>query len=249
MFFSRWNDREATIEVRSKRVENFADRPAREGKVYDVNDVQVTVWSDGTVTAHRARYTSSNPQSTFPNMTFEEGTLRLPIEDLVSVILQRITATELAEGIVHDKDARERLIEVLGHRWDDLVGDEDRRKFLHEIKSAVHDAALDKLKDAMCTLERAARDKWHYYNKIGQFHYWWNGVKETIANFNCTGFNPQDLLSRIEERHGAGFKAVNDTEEAEFGIGKKHWNEARDHWRKRAEEMYSFPIQEQENGN
>lgn len=93
MFLSRYNDRPSVLNVEHEIVSG-----ERKGKVHSFNEFDITVWEDGEVTARRKYYTSSKPGNAFPNMMVEGGSIVMPIEDLVSFILARITPAELYES-------------------------------------------------------------------------------------------------------------------------------------------------------
>lgn len=171
------------------------------------------------------------------------GEIRIPLEDLAQWILNHISAADLAEGLLRDEDMRTLLIEGLAQRYNVIaIEDEHRRDFLQQVKTVIHSQALDKLVDSLSTLEYAARNKAHYYYQRHTFNLWWNAVKDTMQR--CEG--GAEVLAAVEAGHGQAFKEAFDKNDPEFFISGKHWNEARDFWRKQAVEWFPFPEKEPE---
>ena len=77
------------------------------GAQYNIGSYQVTVWYSPTVgeepeltATHRYRYaTEGDPRRILPNLEVQEGELRFLIEDLVPIILERLTPDELAASL------------------------------------------------------------------------------------------------------------------------------------------------------
>ena len=159
MFLSRYQDRPSTLKVEHELVDN-----GRKGTVHSLNECQITVWEDGEVTAQRKYYAKSDPQSTFPNMTVDGGSINLPIEDLVAFLLARITPEELAEGIISDDEARAALLEKLARRYNEPgFTDQDRRAFLTQVQQQIYAIAVDRAIERLNVAETGARSRNDYY--------------------------------------------------------------------------------------
>jgi hypothetical protein len=158
-FIGRYNDRPDTL-----KCDREVESDSRKGRVHSLNDLDITVWEDGEVTARRKYYASGDPKKHFPHMEVSEGRIIIAIEDLVGEILARITPLELAEGIISDDEARDRLIHCLAQRYANPgFEDVDRRKWLTAVQAQVHDKALDRMVELMNARETELRSKHDYY--------------------------------------------------------------------------------------
>lgn len=239
MFLGRYQDRESTLKVDHEITIND-----RRGAKYSLNDFDITVWADGAVTAKRKYYTSSSPNKHFPNMTVEDGAISLPIEDLVSFILERITPSELADGIIGDDEAREALVHKMSERYSSptfLQG--DRRAFLTQVQQQVYAEVLDRVIERIHNAEANKRSQDDYYRfkaiEIG----WYKGLYEhalrlvegspekTRALTECHS-SPDQLAAYIKE---------NRDPIAMESVGPQ-WHESRDFWRKKLMELIPEPA-------
>lgn len=214
-----WNERDSKVEPR-----HFigGDKPAA---VYEIGTYQVTVScgspeSAPEVTYRNSRYQSADPRQTFPNMGVKDGEIRLPVTDLVGEILTRLEPVELAQALWADDAVRAAFMDCLVTRYNEQgIGDADRRKFLHDVKEAVHDKAVDGLRKKIGSLEYAVSKRAFFYHEI-------NTVNDRLREVEVMlrgRFDVSDIeLPRL--RH--------EDNDPDFRIGGKHWNDARDDWRK-----------------
>lgn len=258
MFLHRYNDRSSTLKIDHETViketnDDGSVKSERRGTVHSLNDFDITVWEDGEVTARRKYYATSDPRKHFPNMEVSGGSISLPIEDLVSFILERIKPAELAEGLIADTEVREQLIYALAHRYGtDHVTDTDRRKFLTEVKEAVHSKALDAAVTALNRKEDNLRSNYDYYRwkKIELGHY------KSIYEYVCMLLGSILKDDPMSENRLVAFKNAHIAPDKleEYIRGERdpvvmesvgaQWRESRDYWRRRLEELFPAPVQE-----
>lgn len=248
MFLSRYQDRPSVLKVDHEVQTNMVidlEEPSvtrsRKGIVHSLNEFQITVWDDGEVTAQRRYYAKSDPQSTFPNMTVESGSINLPIDDLVEFLLARITPEELAEGIIGDDGARAALLEKLARRYNEPgFTDADRREFLTNVQQQVYAVAIDRAIERLNKDETGARSRDDYYRwkAVELGHY--KGIYESALRhlegdegrttaFTERHIHPDKLAEYIKShRDPAAVESVGPS-----------WYESRDFWR--AELLKAFP--------
>lgn len=248
MFLSRYQDRPSTLKIDHEITTNMVidlQEPSitksRKGTVHSLNEFQITVWEDGEVTAQRKYYAKSDPQSTFPNMTVESGSINLPIDDLVEFLLARITPEELAEGIITDDAARSALLDKLAQRYNEPgFHDTDRREFLTKVQQQVYAVAIDHAIERLNKDETSARSRDDYYRwkAVELGHY--KGVYESALRYlegdegRTTAFterhiHPDKLAAYIKENRDP---VVSES------VGPQ-WYESRDFWRQ--ELLKAFP--------
>ncbi len=258
MFLSRYQDRPSTLKVDHHIETNMVididgesvTKP-RKATVHSLNDFDITVWEDGEVTARRKYYASGDPGRHFPNMSVSDGAITLPIEDLVGFILERISAEELAEGIMADDEARAALVYKMSERYSSpTFTDEDRREFLTKVQQQVYAVAIGRAIERLNKAEEDHRSRNDYYRwrKVETGHYrglydrYTNalyelreagklddaGVQSRKANLTT----PDDLDKWIEQHRDP---VVTES------VGQQ-WHESRDYWRKRLEELFLEPT-------
>lgn len=250
MFLSRYQDRPSTLKVEHEIVNND-----RKGTVHSLNEFDITVWEDGEVTARRKYYAKSDPQSAFPNMTVDGGSINLPIDDLVECILARITPEELAEGIISDDDARAALVHKLSERFNEPgFTDTDRRAFLTKVQQEVYAVAIGRAVERLNKAEEGhrARDDYYRWRKVEIGHY------RSIYEYVVTLFGSVLKDDPSSEKRLEAFRAAHmapDKLDEFIGDGRDpvvkesvgpQWHESRDYWRKRLEGYFPEPTVEAE---
>lgn len=236
MFLNRYQDRPSTLKVEHGLTVN-----ERKGTVHSLNEFQITVWEDGEVTAQRKYYATSDPQSTFPNMTVEGGSINLPIDDLVEFLLARITPEELAEGIISDDDARAALLHKLAERYSEPgFTDADRRDFLTKVQQQVYAVAVDRAVERLNKDETNERSRADYYRwkAVELGHY--TGIYEyTLRQLE----GDEGRTKAFTERHTSPEKLAAYIKENRDPIVTEsvgpQWYESRDFWRQ--ELLKAFP--------
>lgn len=214
--------------------------------VYGVGKYEITVPGDEVEVTYRVPYhRQTDPRATMPNMEVADGEIRIPVTDLVDEILSRIEPVELASALWQNDDVKAEFMSCLATRWSQMgLDDGDRRKFLADVKEAVHDEALDRLASAMAKLEYEMSRRAHFYQEIQR-------INETLRNLdvkvnrgrtNEAGewvtepvllqFNELDRPTKNEE---GGFTR------GELEVAGRAWDEARAHWRD--EVLKRFPVQ------
>lgn len=241
MFLSRYQDRPSTLKVDYETSNN-----GREGKVHSLNDFEITVWSDGEVTARRKYYKNGDPRSAFPNMTVEEGSINFPIEDLVSFLLARITPLELAEGIISNDEARAALLDKMAERYNEPgFTDDDRRTFLTKIQGQVHAVAIDRAVERLNKTEENVRSRSDYYRwkdiEIGHYKSLYNAAlglcnEAQQKTFKEHYIHPDKLKEwLVEQRDPIVMESVG-----------PQWHESRDYWRAKLLECFPEPTVKEE---
>lgn len=238
MFLSRYQDRPSTLKVDHEIVNGD-----RKGTVHSLNEFDVTVWEDGEVTAKRKYYASGDPGKHFPNMSVSAGAITLPIEDLVSFILERISAEELAEGIMADNEARAALVYKMSEQYASPgFTDEDRREFLTKVQQQIYAAAIGRAVERLNKAEEGhrSRDDYYRWKEVELGHY--RGIYEYALRqfegdegrskaFTERYIHPDKLAAYIKENRDPVVKE---------SVGPQ-WHESRDYWRKRLEEFFPEP--------
>lgn len=232
-----WNEKPAKAELKHHI------GGAREGRVYKIGQYEVTAYDDGDVTYRVPSLQPTEPGRTFPNMEIRDGEMVIPISDLVGEALARLDPADLAKALWSNDDVRDAFIEEMGNRWNSHFTENDRRRILSEVQSAVHSKALDTLADAMMKMEYEADRKAHYRSEIDQINtvlrelgttvqrdIWEDGkrvgVEDVLLQFQNLELPTKDKSGR----HLTG----------DLAIGGKAWNEAREFWR--AEALRHFPM-------
>jgi hypothetical protein len=181
-----------------------------------------------------------NTDTVFPNMDVSDGCIRIPVEDFVPLILQRLEPSEIAVALWEDSDVRAAFIEAATTRYSQMnIGDDDRRALLAGLKESVHSVALDKLADAMHTQEYAARERAHYYNRAHTFGGFYRSVLETLESH-------PEAREHVVRCHGEKPFSHTNEDAREWDIGGKHWNESRHYWRKEVLRQFPAPVEAQE---
>lgn len=213
--------------------------------VYKVGQYEVTVPGDEQeVTYCVPHQRGHDPREIFPNMDVRDGELRLPITDLVDTILSRIEPVELARALWQNDEVKAEFMSCLTTRYNESgIGGGDRRKFIAEVKEAIHDKALDTLASTMAKLEYEMDRRANHYHEI-------NRINDTLREKDVkvgrsrkddagewfTEMVPLqfDQLDRSIKNEESGFTR------GELEIGGKAWEEARAFWR--AEVVKRFPA-------
>ncbi|MDB5177547.1 MAG: hypothetical protein JWN75_1215 [Candidatus Saccharibacteria bacterium] len=259
MFIGRYNDRPATLKVEHLIGEgavatdesDAATRYKRNGRVYEVNDVKITVWDDGVVTAQKDRWRtgSSDPRRALPGLEVQEGELRIPLQDLAGIILERIPPDELARDLLSVEEVRTEMLEQLSRRWhSDYVSEEDRRKFLAGIKEAIHSQQIDRLETKLNELEQAGRtaashQRWkkaesNIYKSLYEY------TEQLIRGDNVEYHNDPRYKHFVQcnlapEALNRDLAELQDPIDLE-SVGPQ-WHESRAYWRTKLEEHFPDP--------
>lgn len=255
MFLSRYNDRPSVLKVDHEVQTNMEIdlecekvTKSRRGTVHSLNDFDITVWEDGEVTAKRKYYASTDPGKHFPNMSVSDGAITLPIEDLVSFILDRITPRELAEGIMADDEAREALVDKMAERYASPgFEDTDRRSFLTKVQQQVHAKSIDRAIERLNARETGERCREDYYRwravELGHYAGLYERYTEALYELREAGKLDDAGVQHRKSTHTAPDKLAeyikqNRDPVVTESVGPQ-WYESRDYWR--AELLKFFP--------
>jgi|GEM_PF-5805845 len=227
-----WNEKPTVAEV---KYHLEGDTPARVVAIGH-GSYEVTIPHDpaADVTYKHIRQTYGDPRKTFPNMEVADGEMRIPLDDIVSAVLARVKPADIAVALWADDEVREEFIYAMTTRYSsDNISDADRRKFLSEVKEAVHSAALDKLGNAMAKLEYECAKRFSVWEEVSR-------INNTLEHYEVT------RPPRGEEDGPQPLRMADPTNGKEFTIGGQAWNDARDHWRE--EVLRLFPSNPPERG-
>lgn len=189
---------------------------------------------------------SENPM---PNMSFGDGEMRIPIEDLVDLILRRVPADELAEGLWRDDGVRERFVECMANRYAGSVEDADRRNLLNKIQVEIHakaiDRAIERLEDAESALRaKSHRSRWeqaqlgHY---TGLYERYSDALYELLEAGKLDAEGVQRQLAMLTTPTALKAYVEESSDPVTRESAGEQWREARDYWRKRLEECFPEP--------
>lgn len=257
MFLTRYNDRPSVLKVDHEIETNMEIdlggqkiTKARKGAVHSLNEFDITVWEDGEVTAKRKYYTTTDPGKHFPNMSVSDGAINFPIEDLVSFILDRISAEELADGIMNDDEARAALVDKMAERYASPgFTDGDRRKFLTKVQQQIHAEAIWRAIERLNSAEQNSRCRSDYYRwravELGHYTGLYARFKEAVYELREAGklddqgvhnrlmchTKPEDLENYIKENRDP---VVSES------VGPQ-WHESRDYWRQELAKHFPEP--------
>lgn len=243
MFLTRYNDRPSTL-----KVDHDVEINGRNGTIYSLNEFDITIWEDGEVTANRKYYVKTGPDKYFPNMSVSDGAINLPIEDLVSFILDRITPSELADGIMADDEARASLVEKMAERYASPgFEDADRRTFLTKVQQQIHAKSIDRAIERLNSREENSRSRDDYYRwksvELGHYRGLVESYTEALYELREAGKLDDDSVlwrkaQHIDPDRLAEYIKENRDPVVTESVGPQ-WHESRDYWRK--ELMKFFP--------
>lgn len=227
-----------------------------DARVFKAWGVSITVPHDTTQPAKVAHVynkwgASENPM---PNLSFSDGEMRIPVEDFVDLILRRVPADELAEGLWADDSVRERFVYCMAERYGGgFVEDADRRKLLDQVQVAIYAKAIDDVASALENREgdlRAVsnRSRWQKV-QIGHYKGLFEKHQAALYEMREAGLiddeavvarqkylsTPDDLEKHMEERER--------NDPVVYSTVGPAWHESRDYWRKRLEEVFPRPAQ------
>jgi hypothetical protein len=226
-------------------------------RVFKVGGYSITVPDDPEQPAKVAHLynrwgASENPM---PNLSFSDGEMRIPVEDFVDLILRRVPAKELAEGLWQDEGVREQFVYCMVERYGGGgVEDADRRKVLDELQVPIHAVAIDRAIERLNNVESELRAKSHRVRwekeQFGHYTGLYERYKVTLYEMREKGIlddaaisarlkmhtTPEDFGKWIDE------KADPVTRES---VGAS-WQESRDYWRERLEKAFPEPATDTE---
>lgn len=189
---------------------------------------------------------SENPM---PNISFSDGEMRIPVEDFVDLILRRVPAEELAEGLWRDDAVRERFVYCMAHRYAGSLEDDDRRKLLNEIQVEIHAKSVDRAIERLNHLEselraKSTRSRWETA-QIGHYTGLYERYQAAIYELREAGRLDDDgVRQRLEllttpKNLKAWCEQSSDPVTRE-SVGEQ-WSESRDYWRTRLELAFPEP--------
>ena len=224
-----------------------------DARVFNVGGYTVTVPDDvdepAKVTHQYNKWgASENPM---PNMSFSDGEMRIPVEDFADLILRRVPAVELAEGLWRDDDVREAFVECMVNRYRGAVDDADRRAVLLGLQQEIYaksiDQAIERLNDKESHLRAYTnRSRWEGL-QMGHYEGLYKAFKETLFEMREKGLLDDEQIDRRLKCYSAPeslkeyFSSLADPVASE-SVGKQ-WQESRDYWRVRLEAFFPDPAQ------
>ena len=214
-------------------------------RVYDVDHTRGddAVWKvDGVyVSVHGDKLTvEAVNRSLSPQMRIEvyDGELRLPLEDLVPQVLERLDVSELAQMLCADEDARRAILDALARRYNEMsIEDADRRHWIAKVQSAIHDVKLDALTYSMTRIEQAVAQMG--YRAMGDIHYD-NVLRHELER---AGLDTEAALERSRlfrpKQELVDFRPYLANSSVESA-----WQDARDFWRKQLIALFPTVVAE-----
>ncbi len=214
-------------------------------RVFKVGGYSITVPDDRNVPAKVSRLYNrwGRSEDPIPNMSFSEGEMRIPIEDLVDLILRRVPAEELAEGLWRDETVRDRFVHCMANRYAGAIEDDDRRNLLTKIQVQIYAKAIDRAIERLNHAETGERSRTDYYRwrDIELGHY--RGLYDTAIGmvgddaekrqqFEARHIHPDRLATYISGERDPVVKE---------SVGAQ-WHESRDYWRARLEAFFPEPT-------
>jgi hypothetical protein len=191
---------------------------------------------------------SENPM---PNLSFSDGEMRIPVEDFVDLILRRVPADELAEGLWRDESVRERFVYCMAERYSGAgIEDADRRSLLNQIQVAIHAQAIDRAVERLNRYEEGLRSQTNHYRWRKAEH----GIYDQLfERYKVTLFEMREKGLLDDEQVEVRLKPVYTPERLrEFesessdpvmreSVGPE-WQASRDYWRARLLEYFPEPT-------
>lgn len=245
MFLSRYQDRPSTL-----KVDHQISNGDRKGTVYSLHEFDITVWEDGEVTACRKYYAKSDPQSTFPNMTVYDGSINLPIDDLVEFILGRIRPEELAEGLMDDDEARAALVYKMAERFSSPTFiDGDRREFLTKVQQQIYAEAVGRAIERLEKAEASHRARDDYFRwkavETGLYRNLYEMHEEALFQLRESGVLDDEGVRQRKSLLIHPDRLDADIKEGRDPVVKEsagpQWHESRDYWRNKLAEFFPEP--------
>ena len=196
------------------------------------------------VTFKTPRRQHRDVKALLPNMDVDGDTLRIPVTDLVPLILDRLDPVDLARALWNDDDVKAAFMDCLVTRYNEQgIGDNDRRKFLAGVKEAVHAKALDALANAMSSAEYHINRASNFYDQIRQINAVLRErdirVDRHVWNDTTRDWETSSVVLQFDEmqhkRTADGLSVYGD-----LAVGGRGWEEAREFWRK--EVLKQFPM-------
>jgi len=191
---------------------------------------------------------SENPM---PNMSFSDGEMRIPVEDFADLILRRVPAEELAEGLWHDEAVRARFVECMADRYSGgNIEESDRRSLLNKIQVAIYAKTIDRAIERLNKYEEGLRAQTNHYRWRGEEHGIYDQLYErykvTLWEMREKGLlDDAEVEARLKpcytpESLRAHRDEISDPVMRE-SVGKQ-WCESRDYWRGVLQEAFPEPV-------
>jgi hypothetical protein len=185
-------------------------------------------------------------KSALPNLDIDGDTIRIPVTDMVPMILDRLDPADLARALWQNDEVKAAFMDCLVTRYNEQgIGDADRRKFLHGVMEAVHSKALDRLASSTAKLEYEANRTAHYSSEIHRINKVLRDqnvlVHREFLNDKTKQFETKLVPLQFDELEHK-LDANGNHARGDLAIGGRSWEEAREFWRK--EVLKQFPTPE-----
>lgn len=207
---------------------------------YGVTEIRVP---QGTVVRcredrHRTMYDSApRLDRELPGIMLAEDAIVIPFEDLAATLLQRAEPAKLAQALWQKSpEVREAFMYAMTSHWSDgSITDEERRRFIFEVKEDINTVAIERHVKFFSDLESKIRERWRSFDVWNNVQNWWQG-----------------LIIRLRQQHGDDFvEAVEriaghapflgpDPEYAQYKVVGIEWADAREFWRKWATDHFAL---------
>jgi hypothetical protein len=188
-------------------------------------------------------------ENPMPNLSFSDGEMRIPVEDFADLILRRVPADELAEGLWHNDEVRNAFVECMIERYRGPVEDDDRRKVLHglqvEIYAKAIDRAITRIDHAEAELRgHSNRSRWEAL-QLGHYKGLFERYRVTLHEMREAGLITDEQLHQRLRMHSTPEEVEKYSHDLTDPVVKesagKQWQESRDYWRTRLEAFFPEP--------
>ena len=208
-----WNDRAMKLE--HKGSVKSGDGPIRQTYACGKYTIEIQSDDEVEVSARVPRYGHSENM----DLSVSDGEIRIPVAEMVPVILSRLEPAEIAQELWSDDSVKAEFTELFVERYGSGFSDADRRGFLAEVKESVHSKALDDAISKLQSLERRYGEKWFFYHEIHR-------INDALAD------------GGYKDRDGSPLRMRHSPDDDAFSVGGKTWVDARQHWQETLTEMF-----------
>lgn len=171
----------------------------------------------------------------FPNAQVKDSVIQFEICDFVDEIVSRCEPVDLAKALISDEYVRENLVYALAERYSgEGITHADRIKFFAKVGQAVHDERLEPFMNRFAKSEFAEAEKFSFWDQS-------NAVNRVLEEAGVMTYR------HVKDADGKWVREqipLRIAVQKDMNIGSEKWNEARDHWRKRLEELFPAPNDE-----
>lgn len=181
---------------------------------------------DGPPVTFKAPYDrSTKVDRILPSIEIDDGVLRIDLEDLAQVILDRASPAEIAEACWANEDVREAFMEAFTQTYYTKFTDADRRKWIASVQGVIHSLELSRLTNAISDVEHNAAKLANEAARFSDFNLF---LKGNNAVHGPTPYNDQTGRTGKPIEYPFARRNIIDLSIRTNGGA---WSDARDFWR------------------